>query len=119
MAADLDKLGMDSSAAETLSQVIADYAKKFSQLVALQQQIGLTPTDGLYGQLRQSVHNVEDTLKRFEQDTLLKHMLMLRRHEKDFMLRLDMKYIGRFKDQISSFKLALADSFCPSQRKPS
>lgn len=114
MAADLDKLGMDSSAAETLSQVIADYAQKFSQLVALQQQIGLTPTDGLYGQLRQSVHNVEDTLKRFEQDTLLKHMLMLRRHEKDFMLRLDMKYIGRFKDQISSFKLALADSFLPT-----
>jgi methyl-accepting chemotaxis protein len=114
IASDLEQQNMDSSAAETLSQVIADYAIKFSQLVALQQQIGLTPTDGLYGRLRQSVHNVEDTLKRFEQDTLLKHMLMLRRHEKDFMLRLDMKYIERFKDEIQTFKLALADSFLPS-----
>lgn len=113
IASDLEQQDIDSSAAERLSEVIADYAIKFSQLVSLQQDIGLTPTDGLYGRLRQSVHNVEDTLKRFEQDTLLKHMLMLRRHEKDFMLRLDMKYISRFQDEINSFKLALANSFLP------
>jgi len=113
IASELDQLGMDSSIAETLAEVIADYAIKFSQLVTLQQQIGLTPTDGLYGRLRQSVHNVEDTLKRFEQDTLLKHMLMLRRHEKDFMLRLDIKYTDRFQDEVNSFKQALANSFLP------
>lgn len=113
MAIDLEKAGLDNSAAEELGMVIFDYGIKFSSLGALQQEIGLTPTDGLYGSLRQSVHKIEEKLNSFDQDTLLKHMLMLRRHEKDFMLRLDMKYVSRFEKQIQTFKSVLSDSFLP------
>lgn len=113
MAIDLEKAGLDSTPAEDLAQVIYDYGIKFSTLGALQQEIGLTPTDGLYGSLRQSVHKIEQKLNSFDQDTLLKHMLMLRRHEKDFMLRLDMKYMSRFENEIQNFKSALTDSYLP------
>ena len=113
MAIDLRKAGLDNSAAEELGMVIFDYGIKFSSLGALQQEIGLTPTDGLYGSLRQSVHKIEEKLNSFDQDTLLKHMLMLRRHEKDFMLRVDMKYVSRFEQQIQTFKSVLSDSFLP------
>ena len=37
-------------------------------------------------------------------------MLMLRRHEKDFMLRYDPKYMDKFDQQINGFRTALADS---------
>lgn len=72
------------------------YQQKFSDLVVLEQKIGLTPTTGLYGELRAAVHAVEDSLKVDNEQTILKDMLMLRRHEKDFMLRLDMKYLKKF-----------------------
>ena len=114
MVMELEKQGLDSTAAEDLGFYVSDYAIVFSDIYALQKEIGLTPTDGLYGALRSSVHNIEERLNSFNEDTLLKHMLMLRRHEKDFMLRLDMKYIPRFNDQIQTFKLALNDSFLPA-----
>ncbi len=114
MVIELEKQGLDSTAAEDLGFYVSDYAIVFSDIYALQKEIGLTPTDGLYGALRSSVHNIEERLNSFNEDTLLKHMLMLRRHEKDFMLRLDMKYIPRFNDQIQTFKLALNNSFLPS-----
>lgn len=113
MAIDLEKAGLDSTPAEDLAQVIYDYGIKFSTLGALQQEIGLTATDGLYGSLRQSVHKIEQKLNSFDQDSLLKHMLILRRHEKDFMLRLDMKYLSRFENEIQNFKSALTDSYLP------
>jgi methyl-accepting chemotaxis protein len=114
MAIELEKQGLDSTPAEDLGFYVSDYAIFFSDIYALQKEIGLTPTDGLYGALRASVHNIEERLNTFNEDTLLKHMLMLRRHEKDFMLRLDLKYISRFNDQIQTFKAALNDSFLPA-----
>ncbi len=110
----MEKEGLDSAAGEDLGFYVSDYAILFSDIYALQKTIGLSPTDGLYGALRASVHNIEERLNTFNEDTLLKHMLMLRRHEKDFMLRLDTKYTSRFNDQIQTFKLALSDSFLPA-----
>lgn len=114
MVNNLEKHGLDSQAAKDLGFYVSEYAINFSNIYALQKDIGLTPTDGLYGALRSSVHNIEERLNTFNEDTLLKHMLMLRRHEKDFMLRLDMKYISRFNDQVQTFKSALNDSFLPA-----
>ncbi len=114
MVIEMEKQGLDSTPAEDLGFYVSDYAIVFGDIYALQKEIGLTPTDGLYGALRASVHNIEEKLNSFDEDTLLKHMLMLRRHEKDFMLRLDMKYVSRFNDQVQSFKAALNDSFLPA-----
>lgn len=94
MTEDLDKAGMELDEVKKLRQVVEQYKASFSQLVASQQVIGLNPKDGLYGALRSAVHDVE-TLIGKDDYQLLSGMLQLRRNEKDFMLRLDNKYVSR------------------------
>src|SRR5579859_6304663 len=54
---------------------------------------------GLEGALRKAIHEVENSS--FPYDKV--EMLMLRRHEKDFFLRKDLKYQKEFNDRIESF----------------
>ncbi|MDH5518001.1 MAG: methyl-accepting chemotaxis protein [Gammaproteobacteria bacterium] len=88
------------------SQVIAlikhtdEYQATFDEVVAEQKIVGLNSKDGLYGDLRASVHAAEATIKQLKDDKLFKDMLMLRRREKDFMLRLDLKYIDKFNNDM-------------------
>lgn len=58
---------------------------------------------GVEGNLRQAIHDVEDADFPYDRAT----MLMLRRHEKDFFLRKDLKYLTRFNSTISEFKLQI------------
>ncbi len=51
----------------------------------------------LQGKLRDAVHAVEAQIKATKRDDLLVQMLMCRRHEKDFMLRLDPQYVDQLK----------------------
>lgn len=76
----------------------------FKPLLSYKKTIGLHPKDALYGELRGAVHQVETLLKEKENYQLLATMLQLRRAEKDFMLRLDPKYLGRFDDLIARFE---------------
>lgn len=87
------------------------YHADFNHVATLQQEIGLTPTDGLYGNLRKSVQAVESVLNELENDSLLKDVLMLRRNEKDFMLRKDLKYFETFKENILVFQQSLQQSY--------
>ncbi len=83
----------------TLAKVLDEYKHNFTAIVALQQKIGLHAKDGLYGKLRVSVHDVEALIG--QQDfQLLSRMLQLRRNEKDFMLRLDEKYVVKHNNNI-------------------
>jgi len=72
------------------------YDKKFHELVKFQEVIGLSPTDGLYGKLRANVHKVQEIAKKSENYKVLAIVFDLRKQEKDFMLRRDMKYIDKF-----------------------
>ncbi len=99
-----DDNGLDSSSISTFLTYVRNYSVEFNKLVALQQEIGLHPKDGLYGELRSAVHGVEEVLKANSNFKLLADMLQLRRNEKDFMLRLDMKYLTQFNDNIAAFK---------------
>ncbi|WP_026377433.1 HAMP domain-containing methyl-accepting chemotaxis protein [Aestuariibacter salexigens] len=97
-----------------LSQ-IDKYHDEFKRLVAFQQEIGLHPKDGLYGGLRTAVHDVEASLEQLNNYKLLTHMLQLRRNEKDFMLRLDLKYLDTFDANISDFMSAIeSENFSPA-----
>jgi len=81
------------------STLLNNYQDKFHQLVTLQKLIGLNPKDGLYGELRAAVHQAEKEIVALEQYQLFSAMLMLRRHEKDFMLRQQDKYLTKFNKQ--------------------
>ena len=89
-----------------------------TQVVTALKELGLTQDEGLQGSLRASVRSVEDTLNAqiatgITLDGLMVEMLMLRRHEKDFMLRKDPKYIASFSEGITSFTAALPTSGLP------
>lgn len=95
---------------EHFHALITNYNNNFSEVVRLQQQIGLNPKDGLYGKLRNAVHEVEVLLKEQDNFELLSVMLQLRRAEKDFMLRFDAKYLTRFNELISTFKQKISQA---------
>ena len=102
---------------EKIKTDFASYTEKFALVVALQREIGLSEEDGLLGRLRSSVHNVEEALGKYKADNLTVIMLMMRRHEKDFLARLDPKYVGRIDDRLAEFGPALAASSIPAAEK--
>ena len=94
-----------------LLELLQQYHAGFNEIVATQQTIGLNHTDGLYGTLRASVHEAEQMLGKFQDDTLLKDMLMLRRNEKDFLLRKDVNYLDTFNKNLQVFYQNLQQSY--------
>jgi methyl-accepting chemotaxis protein len=70
---------------------LGQYQGHFEQVVALKQKLGLNEEAGLEGRLRGSVHAIEAKVDQLHESALLATMLMMRRHEKDFMLRRDAK----------------------------
>ena len=63
------------------------YHRAFDDMVATRERMGLTADEGLEGELRSAVHAVETRLAEYGDDELTVKMLMMRRHEKDFMMR--------------------------------
>ena len=95
--------------ADKLLTLVTRYEAIFQRLVILQAEIGLDSKSGLYGSLRTSVHEIEALAKDAEQYEILFHMLMLRRNEKDFMLRRNEKYLVKFESNYAKFNTALDD----------
>lgn len=85
----------------SFESIINKYKSDFLNIVDLQKRIGLNPKDGFYGKLRTSVQNVQKNAKAKNDYILYTHVLNLRKHEKDFMLRKDMKYIDKYKKEFS------------------
>ncbi len=110
-AADLD------GAVEQIRAGIESYAKHFAALAAAKGALGADENAGLEGTLRDSVHGIESRLKEFHEPALTVLMLMMRRHEKDFMLRRDGKYGEEMKKRAAEFARALASSPIPAAAK--
>jgi len=103
-----------------INQLLKQYRSHFLALAQQQKKIGLHAKDGLYGSLRSQVHKIETLINDEEKSlgenalshSLMRTMLMLRRHEKDFMLRKQLKYVDKFNQRITVLesKLIAADS---------
>ena len=106
----LDASGIDAGRARQLETVLTAYGKDFRSLVQVQQEIGLNEKDALYGSLREAVHGVEALVNEQGDYHLLSDMLMLRRNEKDFMLRDNLKYLDKFDHNVAKFEATLAAS---------
>lgn len=95
------EMGTELPEIASIKQVLAQYNQHFVNLVESEKRIGLNAKDALYGDLRTAVHEVEELIG--EQDfQLLSRMLQLRRNEKDFMLRLDDKYVDQLTANVES-----------------
>jgi len=84
------------------------YRQEFAALEQAEVRLGLNENLGLSGSLRGAVHDIETKLQEADEPRLTSGMLMLRRHEKDFMLRRDPKYIGALKEAAAAFSKAVA-----------
>lgn len=114
----LEQVDMSSESVRSLKEALSTYESNFHSYALTSQQIGLSPELGLYGNLRKSVHEVE-TLVSDQDDRLLADMLMLRRNEKDFMLRKDIKYLDKFNTNLTKFETDLSSSYISADLKQS
>ncbi len=119
LAASAKNAGISISAVSKLENSFNEYRILFFRLVLIQKQIGLNPKDALYGQLCSAVHKAEAAIKATGDQLLRADMLQLRRNEKDFMLRLNKKYIKKFIRNIAVFSKHLKNSKHASNDKNS
>lgn len=104
---DFASFAIDTAALTAFSQQTALYQRQFANLVAEQQRVGLNHESGLYGDLRKAAHQLEQAFAEVNQDKAMISLLQLRRHEKDFMLRLDPKYLQRFNSEFQQLSALL------------
>ena len=113
----LDQLGQVGSEdwiprLEPVAEKLAEYEQLFAQVVGLLRERGFQD-HGIVGEMRQAIHELES---RVSEPDLLVHLLMLRRHEKDYIIRNQAKYIEALKTRSLEFQSAIFES--PSLDRP-
>ncbi len=93
------------------SRLLSEYLNGFERVAQAVTAMGLSENEGYRGELREAIHKVEGVINNVGDDTLLADMLMLRRREKDFIIRGDDKYLGKFKKDMAEMKSDLATSY--------
>jgi methyl-accepting chemotaxis protein len=102
---------------EAMSASLKQYQSHFLAVVQEKRQLGLDEKSGLEGQLRNSVHEMETRVNQLHESGLLVTTLMMRRHEKDFILRRDRKYGDEMKIRAGEFTAALVNVDAPEAAK--
>ncbi|MBW7965170.1 methyl-accepting chemotaxis protein [Bradyrhizobium sp. BR 10261] len=92
---------------DAMNASLKTYQAHFAAVVEERQRLGLDENSGLEGRLRGSVHEIEGKVDQLHDASLKVIMLMMRRHEKDFMLRRDAKYGGEMQKRASEFLAGL------------
>ncbi|MBI5322765.1 HAMP domain-containing methyl-accepting chemotaxis protein [Bradyrhizobium sp.] len=98
---------------EAMSASLKQYQSHFAAVVEQKRKLGLDERSGLEGQLRKSVHEIESRVEQANERGLLVTMLMMRRHEKDFMLRRDRKYGEDIRKRAGEFTAELEKAGVP------
>jgi len=96
---------------KAISEGYAAYQKSFASLAEASVALGLDPSSGREGAMRAAVHSIEDLLKSIEDKGLQVSMLTMRRHEKDFIMRRDPKYVAKHAEERAAFAGAPAEKF--------
>jgi methyl-accepting chemotaxis protein len=113
-------MGVAAPLGSELQQIksrVEAHRAQFGKVAAMLEEQGLNEKSGLKGTLRDAVHNVESRLKDLGDAELTVKMLMMRRHEKDFMLRGAEKYIGRVEKRREEFVEILQQRDFPEATK--
>jgi methyl-accepting chemotaxis protein len=74
---------------------VNQYNILFDQIIEASIVKGLDKNSGALGKLRAATHELEDVIKSQNNLQAQVHLLMLRRHEKDFILRSDASYLDK------------------------
>ncbi len=104
----LDELDTHAVKTGALRLALAHYRTQFLNVVELSEQRGHV-NKGLEGKFRVTVHEIEKRVRAHDPQ-LLATVLQMRRHEKDYLLRGDAKYIALLHQRSEEFKAMLATS---------
>ncbi|MGB5396280.1 MAG: HAMP domain-containing protein, partial [Gammaproteobacteria bacterium] len=105
------------SLARQLKQSVTSFEDAIEELVRAKVQLGLEENSGLLGELRKAIHNVEAVLNEYNEIALSHSMLMMRRHEKDFMARKASKYVTKMQQEQDHFAELLENTSLPIENK--
>ncbi|MBL3610157.1 methyl-accepting chemotaxis protein [Rhodovulum sulfidophilum] len=100
-----------------VDRLIKAYATGFASLVESHRLLGFNEDDGLQGALRAAVHEIEMVLKEASTPEMQVKMLMMRRHEKDFIMRVDPKYRDRLNARVEEFRAFPADYYVDESQR--
>jgi PAS domain S-box-containing protein len=89
--------------ADRLLQMVDEYSNIFNELVETYQRIGFKDW-GLLGQWRKAIHEIERQITQMNRTHMHESLLQLRRLEKDYLLRGDIKYLKDIRSQISELR---------------
>ncbi|WP_051228499.1 methyl-accepting chemotaxis protein [Pleomorphomonas oryzae] len=95
------------TAIDEIGHPLAAYQTAFSKLATTRIAMGLTPDEGLEGDLRKKVHDLESAFNALQDKDQTIRVLMLRRHEKDFMLRRDDASLDKHAKMMAEFLAAI------------
>ena len=109
----LDVLDVSHREVQAIQENLLNYVNGFHSVVAIMKRNGLSHNIGLLGELRKAVHNVEDYLNENKKLSLSESMLLMRRHEKDFISRNQNKYREKFIIEHQRFLSLLSSSDLP------
>ncbi len=92
----LQQYNIDNTQLEEFEIIVNKYETLFIKYIAMQQEVGLNEKSGLNLKLRESVHKIQENVENTNNHLLISIIYKLRKHEKDFMLRRDIKYVDEF-----------------------
>ncbi|NSX85171.1 methyl-accepting chemotaxis protein [Agrobacterium tumefaciens] len=100
-----------------LAQGVVVYGDRMKALVAKNAELGLTPAEGLEGAMRNGVHSIEKLIDVVANAEIRASMLMMRRHEKDFILRRDEAYVAKHAAEVETFKALVKLEYRPGAER--
>lgn len=99
-----------------IEKAAAEYEAGLMKVVALYRQLGYVTT-GIEGEMRRSVHAIESIVQEGKLESLMVHLLTLRRHEKDFILRGKHLYVKALAEEAARFQDDVAAAALPQPVK--
>ncbi|KJF69341.1 methyl-accepting chemotaxis protein [Rhizobium nepotum] len=102
---------------DALARGAVTYTERMTALVAKNRELGLTPADGLEGAMRNGVHSIEKLVDVVANAEIRASMLMMRRHEKDFILRRDETYVAKHAAEVETFKALVKLEYRPGAER--
>jgi len=102
---------------DTAMALLADYFKTFKELASSELAIGLKDSSGWRNRFIQSARELESIFREVKSPEITILLLQIRRHEKNYILRREQKYLLKMTDLVKEMKAAVAGSALFSTRE--
>ncbi|MBF0182878.1 MAG: methyl-accepting chemotaxis protein [Magnetococcales bacterium] len=116
------KANQDESSAkldQEIQRLAGEYLTAFLLVGQTETEKGLDPQSGLQGAFRLSAHDLEKRIKDFDSEEIYLALLQLRRAEKDYLLRKDLKYVVTMETRLQQLQQAVTNATLAADLKQS